>query len=195
VFESCDCEPQAILSAPTRRRFLAGLVTGAALLALRPVRTVAEVLSVGGAPREVALVHTHTNEALSVVYWQDGRYVPEALARINDVLRDWRTGDVVPIDPQLLDLLHDLARITGTRTPYHVICGYRTSQTNAMLRSRSSGVASNSQHIQGRAIDVRLPDIPIAELRDAAIALQRGGVGYYASSDFVHLDTASVRTW
>jgi len=195
VSESCDREPHALLSAPTRRRFLQGLATGAALLALRPVRAAADVLSITGAPREVAFLHTHTNETLSTVYWRDGRYVPEALARVNEVLRDWRTGEVVPMDPELLDLLHDLARATGTQNPYHVICGYRTSQTNEMLRSRSSGVASNSQHIQGRAIDVRLPDVPVAQLRDAAIAMQRGGVGYYAQSNFVHIDTARVRTW
>lgn len=194
MFEACDCEPRSVTEAPSRRRFLQGLVAGAALLALRPIHAAAQIATLG-APREVGFVHTHTNEALSVVYWRDGRYVPEALTRVNEVLRDWRTGDVVQMDPQLLDLLHDLARITGTREPYHVICGYRTSQTNEMLRSRSAGVASNSQHILGRAIDVRLPDIPISQLRDAAIALQRGGVGYYGQSDFVHLDTARVRTW
>jgi len=197
VFEPCDCEPQPGFATPSRRQFLAGLVTGAALLALRPswVRAAADLVQVGGAPREVGFVHTHTGEELSVVYWRDGRYDAEALARVNRVLRDWRTGDVVSMDPQLLDLLHDLAQVTGTRDPYHVICGYRTTQTNDMLRQRSSGVASGSQHIQGRAIDVRLPDVPVAHLRDAAIAMQRGGVGYYGKSDFVHIDTARVRAW
>jgi uncharacterized protein YcbK (DUF882 family) len=152
-------------------------------------------MQIGGATRVVAFVHTHTGEKLSAVYWRDGRYDAQELARIDRMLRDWRTGDIVSIDPQLLDWLHDLAQVTRTREPYHVICGYRTTQTNDMLRQRSSGVASGSQHIQGRAIDVRLPDVPGTQLRDAAIAMQRGGVSYYAKSNFVHLDTARCRTW
>ena len=148
-----------------------------------------------GAPRRLAFVHTHTAERLTIVYWQDGRYLPESLGEIRRFLRDWRTGDATWIDTDLLDLLHDLARLTGTRSPFQVICAYRTPQTNEMLRARGSGVATHSQHLRGRAIDVRLTDVPTNELRDAALSLGRGGVGYYASSDFVHLDTGPIRSW
>lgn len=140
-------------------------------------------------------MQTHTDEQLSLVYWRDGRYLPDALEVVNYFLRDWRTGEVGAVDPRLLDLLHELAQTTGTQSPYYVICGYRTQRTNNMLRARSSGVALHSMHLRGQAIDIRLADVPTASLRDAAIALGRGGVGYYASSDFVHVDTGPVRAW
>lgn len=147
--------------------------------------------------RQLSFYHTHTGKRLRVVYWQDGEYVDPALDRINRFLSDFRTGDIVDIDPELLDLIYDVRESLGGRGTYQVVSAYRSPKTNEMLRSRSasSGVAKKSQHLLGRAIDVRLEGVPTAVLRDAAIALERGGVGYYEASDFVHMDTGRVRRW
>lgn len=139
--------------------------------------------------------HLHTGEKLAVEYVSAGRYVPDALASIDHLLRDFRTSDVHPIDPALLDLLHALTSATGSSRPYEVISGYRSPLTNQQLRARSDGVASGSLHMKGQAIDIRVGDVRLAALRDAARGLRRGGVGYYAASDFVHVDTGRVRTW
>jgi uncharacterized protein YcbK (DUF882 family) len=146
------------------------------------------------APRSIAFYHTHTGERLNLVYFERGAYVPEALASLNALLRDFRTGDAAEIDPRLFDTLHALNLACGAGT-FQVISAYRSPRTNAMLRSRSHGVAKASLHTLGRAIDVRPAGCDTRRLRDAAIALGAGGVGYYASSDFVHLDTGRVRTW
>ena len=114
---------------------------------------------------------------------------------MNHLLRDFRTGGVGSIDPGLLDLLHELAAITGSQRAFHVISGYRSPATNQTLRQNSSGVASGSLHLRGQAIDIRLADVPLATLRDAARSMRSGGVGYYAASDFVHVDTGRVRSW
>ena len=145
--------------------------------------------------RALSFEHTHTGERLSVTYQEHGANLPDALEAIDRVLRDFRTGEVRPIEPALLDLLHDLVHATGTSSPFQVISGYRSSATNEMLRLRSGGVARTSMHLFGRAIDVRLADVPLADLRDAALEMRAGGVGYYASSNFVHLDTGRVRSW
>jgi uncharacterized protein YcbK (DUF882 family) len=132
-----------------------------------------------------------------VVYWRDGDYNPDALEQINHFLADFRTGDLAEIDPALLDIIYDVRASLGSDGTYEVISAYRSPKTNEMLRGRSasSGVAKNSQHLLGKAIDVRLEGVPTAKLRDAAIRLQRGGVGYYEESDFVHMDTGRVRRW
>jgi uncharacterized protein YcbK (DUF882 family) len=145
--------------------------------------------------RVLAFSHTHTGERLRVEYFTGGRYLSDALAAINHVLRDFRTGDLHDIDPRLLDLLHDLSMRTESHQPFQVISGYRSPATNAMLRQRSEGVAAGSLHLVGQAVDIRLADVPLAKLRRAALALGRGGVGYYPASDFVHVDTGRVRTW
>ena len=147
--------------------------------------------------RELAFYHTHTGKHLNVVYWRDGEYVTSALDEINAFLSDFRTGDRVEMDPQLLDIIFDVRASLGSDGTYQVISAYRSPKTNEMLRNRSSssGVAKQSQHLLGRAIDVRLEGVNTAELRDAAIRLQRGGVGYYETSDFVHMDTGRVRRW
>jgi uncharacterized protein YcbK (DUF882 family) len=176
---------------PTRRSVLQGLAAAFAAAIVSPETASASV----PVPREVAFVHTHTHERLSVTYFAGGAYDEESLAALNWFLRDHRTGDQHPIDPALFDILHELRLATGAASPYQVISGYRSPRTNSMLRERSSGVASGSLHLQGRAIDVRLSDVSTAALRDAAIRLGRGGVGYYASSDFVHIDTGRVRRW
>lgn len=149
------------------------------------------------ATRRLSLRHTHVDESLSVTYFENGVYLPSALDEIDHFLRDWRTGQAVSIDTGLLDLLSDLHGATGSREAIHVVCGYRSPQTNEMLREKraDSGVARNSQHVVGRAIDIRIPGVATARLRDAALLLGRGGVGYYEASDFVHVDTGRVRRW
>jgi uncharacterized protein YcbK (DUF882 family) len=172
-----------------RRRALRALSLGALALAL-PLAPGAWA----AAPRSISFYHTHTGERLSLVYFESGNYVPGALASLNGLLRDFRTGDVSEIDARLFDTLHALNLACGAGT-YEIISGFRSVRTNALLRSHSSGVATNSLHTQGRAIDVRLAGRDTRQLRDAAVALAQGGVGYYASSDFVHLDTGRARTW
>src|SRR5579863_3549724 len=151
-------------------------------------------------PREYRLrfYHTHTGERLDVVYRRGDQYIPEALDALDHFLRDHRTGDVRHFDPHLFDLLHDLAASLGDSAgEINVICGYRTPWSNEFLRTRSphTGVAQHSLHMQAEAIDIRLPGIPTSELRNAALRLHRGGVGYYRSSDFVHVDVGRVRHW
>jgi len=146
--------------------------------------------------RALALVHTHTLERIDLVYAVDDRYVPRALELLNHFLRDHYTGDVGSIDPRVFDQLNTVQRALGSTRPYEVICGYRCAATNERLRrTRGGGVAARSLHMEGRAVDVRLPDMPLADLRDAALALRQGGVGYYPNEQFVHLDTGRVRTW
>ncbi|MDH3506491.1 MAG: DUF882 domain-containing protein [Gammaproteobacteria bacterium] len=145
--------------------------------------------------RRLSFYHTHTRETLNVTYAVNGEYVDSALAQINEFLSDFRTGDVELVDPELLDLIHDVRESLNSSATFEIISAYRSPKTNEMLRSQSSGVARNSQHVLGKAIDVRLRGIETSRLRDTAIELQRGGVGYYAQSNFVHLDTGRVRRW
>jgi uncharacterized protein YcbK (DUF882 family) len=142
--------------------------------------------------------HTHTGERLDVVYRRGDQYLPEALDELDHFLRDHRTGDVRHFDPRLFDLLYDLTASLGdSGGEIDVICGYRTPWSNEFLRTRSphTGVARHSLHMEAEAIDIRLPGIPTSDLRDAALRLHRGGVGYYRSSDFVHVDVGRVRRW
>ena len=145
--------------------------------------------------RRLRFAHTHTHEKLDIVYCESGRYLPDALAAVDRLLRDFRTREIHPIDPALLDTLYELQELTGSSMPYQIISGYRSPATNDQLRKRTSGVARDSLHMQGRAIDLRLADVRTNTLRDAAIELGQGGVGYYPSSDFVHLDSGRVRAW
>ena len=142
--------------------------------------------------------HTHTGERLDVVYRRGNQYIPGALEKLDHYLRDHRTGDVHHFDPRLFDLLNDLTASLGdSGGEIDVVCGYRTPSSNEFLRARSphTGVARHSLHMQAEAIDIRLPGVPTLKLRDAALRLHRGGVGYYRSSDFVHVDVGRVRQW
>jgi uncharacterized protein YcbK (DUF882 family) len=170
-----------------RRRALQAFGLAALALPFSP-------LAWAAAPRSLSLYHTHTDERLSVVYFEQGRYRPDALTALNQLLRDFRSGDSCEIDAALFDQLAALSVACGPGT-FEVISGFRSPATNDLLRSRSSGVAKGSLHMQGRAIDVRLSGCDTSRLRDAAVAMRLGGVGYYARSDFVHLDTGRVRTW
>lgn len=173
----------------TRRHFLTGVVAGSAMIA--PLSRAAAAMET----RSLAFSHNHTGEKLKAVYFEGGRYVPEALSEINHLLRDFRTGEIYEMDVDLLDTLSELRRLTGSTAEYQIISGYRSPKTNALLRSNSSGVAKRSLHMQGRAIDVRLSGYDTAKLRKGAMSLRRGGVGYYARSDFIHVDTGRVRSW
>lgn len=155
----------------------------------------AEALDLGEGTRRLSFYHTHTAEELSVTYYSNGAYDHAALAELNRFLRDFRTRDVTAMDPAVFDILFDIQQDSGSTGIYQVISGYRSMATNEMLRSNSGGVAKNSQHLLGKAIDVRLTDIDTTKLRDVAISLERGGVGYYRESDFVHVDTGRVRQW
>jgi uncharacterized protein YcbK (DUF882 family) len=145
--------------------------------------------------RSLSFYHTHTGKALSVVYFKNGRYVPTALDAIDDFLRDFRNGDEHRMDPALLDVLFDIKLKTGTHAPFQVISAYRSPDTNQMLRDTTAGVAKDSMHLRGQAIDVRLADVPLDRLRGVALDLQKGGVGFYPESQFVHVDTGRVRRW
>jgi uncharacterized protein YcbK (DUF882 family) len=145
--------------------------------------------------RSLSFVHTHTGESLSAVYFREGSYQQTPLERINHLLRDFRTGDVHPIAPAVLDILVELQALANRSGPYEVISAYRSPQTNSALRNRSSGVAEHSLHMEGRAIDVRLAGFSTRKLQELALQLGRGGVGFYPKSDFVHVDNGRVRSW
>jgi uncharacterized protein YcbK (DUF882 family) len=186
----------------SRRAFLGpALAAGAMALVPRPLLAAVEALAREGAGdprvRTLAFRNTHTGEALDVAFASGDRYLEPGLESINWVLRDHRTGDVAPIDPKLLDLLHLLrteAAAPGERAVFEIISGYRSPHSNEALRERSGAVARRSLHLKGMAVDVRLPGVALPALRDAAIDLKRGGVGYYAG-EFLHVDTGRVRRW
>ena len=170
-----------------RRRALQGILSAAVALTL-PVRA-------AGADNRLVLINTHTGEVIDTVYRTDSGYRPGELGRLDWLLRDHRTGEVLPLDARLFDLLRELAASAGLEPRYQVISGYRSPATNAMLVASSDGVSSRSLHMEGKAIDVRLEGLPLERLRDLALARRAGGVGYYPASDFVHLDVGRVRSW
>jgi uncharacterized protein YcbK (DUF882 family) len=145
--------------------------------------------------KTVALNNLHTGERISAPFWEQGRYLPDVLKRVNWVLRDHRTDEVRPISPELLDLLWTLQQKLHAHEPFQVISGYRSPATNAMLAATTDGVAQNSLHTRGMAIDVRVPGRSLAKVHRAAVSLGLGGVGYYPRSDFIHVDTGRVRYW
>jgi uncharacterized protein YcbK (DUF882 family) len=175
-----------------RRSFLFNVagISAAGLLSA-PINALAKISS----PRRLNFVHTHTREKLDIVYFSNGRYIPEAMHAIRYFLRDHRTEETHTIDPVLVDILYSIGRLCPGKNCFQVISGYRSPETNAMLRRQSGGVAAQSLHMHGKAIDVRLTDISTRTLRNLAVALKQGGVGYYRTSDFVHIDTGRVRTW
>lgn len=177
-----------------RRRFLMGL-GAAALIGGAGLAFPAAPAFARGDPKRLSVLNLHTGERLSATFWTGEGYRPEALARLNVILRDWRTDEVTEIDPGLFDLLHAVARKLDSEEPFGIVSGYRSSATNALLASASSGVAKKSLHMRGMAVDLRLEGRKLAALRDTAWKLRQGGVGYYPKSDFVHLDTGRPRHW
>jgi uncharacterized protein YcbK (DUF882 family) len=142
------------------------------------------------------LYHTHTGKHIDLIYRRGSEYLPEALSKLDFFLRDHRTGDVHHFDPRLFDLLSVLTKSSGhPSAEIQVICGYRSPWSNEFLRTHTSGVAKQSLHMEAEAIDIRLPGVPTATLRDLALALHRGGVGYYRVSNFIHVDVGRVRRW
>jgi uncharacterized protein YcbK (DUF882 family) len=197
-----------------RRRTFLGIGAAAAASVLLPTRVLGEGSTVPAglipetappAPvpaaakpieRTLSFFNTHTSERLSVAYCCDGEYQPDALKQINHILRDHRANEIKPIDPKLLDLLHELGGVLETDQPFHVISGYRSPNTNGMLRANGGGgVATGSLHMVGKAIDIRIPGVKLDHLRASARALKLGGVGFYPASNFVHVDTGRVRFW
>lgn len=158
---------------------------------------VAAVAFAGSDERTISFYHIHTKETLTVTYKRNGEFVPEAMKKIDWLMRDWRRNESTKTDPDTIDLIWEMHRELGSKEPVHVICGYRSRGTNDMLRRTVGGQASNSQHITGKAIDIAFPDIPARQLRYSAMIRERGGVGYYPTSAiaFVHVDTARVRHW
>lgn len=178
----------------SRRDFLiTGLAATAACLV--PHKLLAAVPNVSYPEKALSFYNTHTGENMKAVYWSKGTYMPEALTDINHILRDYRTGEVKEIDRALLDLLFSLGQKLESAGPFHIISGYRSEKTNALLSILSGGVAKNSLHIDGKAIDIRLPGHELKTLQRAALDLRRGGVGYYPLSDFVHVDVGRIRHW
>jgi uncharacterized protein YcbK (DUF882 family) len=176
----------------TRRAVL--FMTGGALASALAAPAIASTHRPFSA-RSIALHNLHTGERVNSIYWEEGKYIPETLHRVNWVLRDYRTEEVFRISPELVDLLARLQLRLRSREPYQVISGYRSPSTNAMLAAMTDGVAQNSLHMHGKAIDIRVPDRSLVKVHRAAMELEAGGVGYYPRSDFVHVDVGRVRRW
>lgn len=208
-----------------RRRFLLGSLGAAATATLLPAKASAKVttlweesavvadtpfssspvrhrfdgnrVSFHSGEKYLSLYSQRTGETLRTVYWAEGEYLEDELKRINHMLRDFRTDDIHPIDTALLDTLHAIQSKMelSPKQEFHIISAYRSPRTNAMLRERGRGVAKNSYHMRGQAIDINLPNRDLNHIRKAALALKSGGVGYYPRSGFVHVDVGPVRTW
>jgi uncharacterized protein YcbK (DUF882 family) len=185
-------DPPAVLS---KRRFIKQLLYGSMLAANIPSIATAVASSRSFYHKSIALQHPQTGEHLNITYFEQGRYHKDALLEIDYLLRDYHSDDIHPIDKALVDQLHDLKEQLGIRQPIQVVSGYRSPNTNAQLRHHSHRVAKHSLHMEGRAIDIRIDGVPTAVLKKAAVAMQRGGVGYYPRADFLHLDTGEVRLW
>lgn len=173
----------------TRRPLLLGLSLLPALGLAAPARAARTP------ERQLVLHHQHTGESLRTVYFADGAYLPDSLGAINRILRDWRNDQVIAIDPRLLDIVYLLQNQLQLKGPLEIACGYRSPQTNAMLRRKSRGVAKNSLHMQGMAVDIMFDGPVLAAMHRAAVALGAGGVGFYPGSGFIHLDSGPVRHW
>jgi uncharacterized protein YcbK (DUF882 family) len=188
-------QPKKTGSTINRRQLLkVGLL--ASVVCLNPLPAWARVSLSGSEVRSLSLYNTHTGETLrKVAYWEQGVYLKDALSEINVLLRDHRADSVKPIDPGTIDLLFALQDKFDCQCPIEIISGYRSPETNAKMSRKSSGVAKRSYHMQGKAIDLRIPEVPLRKLRQAALELGRGGVGYYPRSNFVHVDTGPVRSW
>jgi uncharacterized protein YcbK (DUF882 family) len=182
---------------PSSTPLRAGYCAGFAALLLALGCTSLQNATAEGDTRTISLHHMHTDEDLTITYKVDGRYDEEALKKIDYELRDWRRDETIHMDPRLIDLVWEVHRDVGSTEPIQVVCGYRSPETNSMLRQRSSGVAKFSQHTLGKAMDFYIPGVPLEQLRAVGLYLQRGGVGFYptSGSPFVHLDTGNVRHW
>ena len=177
-----------------RREFISTTMR-AAFFCLVPGSLAAAQNQPSGGARKLSFYNLHTNERLQICYFENGAYCRDGLAKIDHILRDHRSGEIKTIYRPLLDLLFEIRQKIDPAASFHVISGYRSPRTNALLRNRSRGVAGGSLHMQGKAIDIRVPGCPTAKLRKVCMGLQFGGVGYYPKSNFVHVDTGRVRFW
>lgn len=189
---------EGVLSKPAsflgRREFLrAGLAAAAAGSVLLPAESEAMMKA---PPRHLSFVNLHTGEKVRAAYWAQGRYLREGMREINRLMRDHRNGAVHTMDPRLMDVLFHLQHRVGARSPIQIVSAYRSPETNALLREADpDGVASHSYHMDGKAVDIRIPGLPLRTLHKAALSLRAGGVGYYPSSNFVHVDVGPLRRW
>lgn len=181
----------SMFSRRTFLRMVGGLTAGLAVSS----STLAKIPSSKAAQRKMSFYHLHTGESLETSAYANGDFSVQSLKEVNHLLRDHRTNEVIDMDTQLLSLLGDLQQLLGTSKPFHIISGYRSPKTNNMLSQKSTGVAKKSLHMQGKAIDIRIPGVDIKYLHKGALALKGGGVGLYSHSDFVHLDVGRVRCW
>ena len=177
----------------SRREFL-GLSMTAAVASLVPSEIYAAAEEIQ-TEKTICLHNVYTLETIETVYWKDGAYLPEALSDINHIFRDIRSGKERTINKELINLLYDLQQEVNIEEPFHIVSGYRTPRSNALLRKTTKGVAKNSFHMYGKAVDIRLPDYSLKTLRRKAMKLQGGGVGFYPRSNFIHVDVGSVRYW
>lgn len=178
----------------SKRRFVQLGLTATALVAVQPSLALATP-SFGPKMKELAFYNLHTDEKLRVTYWKNGKFDPASMAKINHILRDFRTGDVYPMAPNLIDLLHAMQTRLETDSVIEIISGYRSPKSNAMLVNNSDGVARRSYHMQGVATDIRMRGVSLRRLQTTALFMKRGGVGFYPKSDFVHVDVGPVRRW
>jgi len=182
----------------TRRDILKAGVLGGLLLPATGVSAVAATRTLmpkGAGAMNISFRNQHTGESFSGIYRVGDRYIPEAFEKINSVLRDFRSGEIFPIDPRIIDIMMAMSSESDHKGPFEVLSGYRSPKTNARLRASSDGVAENSLHMTGQAIDLRMPGFSTRKLYNVAGSLRAGGVGYYRQSNFIHLDTGRVRRW
>lgn len=177
------------------RRGLLGAFAATAIVAAPTYANAFGFLRGAGDVRRIKMHSGRTGERLDTIYWIEGDYIPEALAEVNRFMRDWRTDGVIDIDRRTVDILAASHRLLDAETPYLLLSGYRSPQTNTMLRSKSRGVARNSLHMKGQAADIRLENRNVSQISRAAISCSAGGVGKYSSSNFVHMDCGPVRIW
>jgi uncharacterized protein YcbK (DUF882 family) len=178
----------------SRRSFI-GLVFFSGLASLAPNPVLGAIRDCISPERSLSLYNPNTRESLDTTYWSNGRYLQKALSDINHIMRDRRTGEIKQINTRLLDLLYSIGTELKTQKPFHIISGYRSSRTNALLRKRGKGAAKKSLHIQGQAADIRLPGCRLSSLRRVAFNLKGGGVGYYPRDRFIHIDVGPIRYW
>lgn len=177
------------------RRGILGIFAATTVAAAPVAGNAFGVLRGAGDYRRIRMYSGRTGESIDTVYWVDGKYIRDALNEINIFMRDWRTGTAIGIDPRAIDIAAASHRLLQTNEPYMMLSGYRSPKTNAMLRSRSGGVARNSLHMVGKAADLRLKSRSVGQMYKAAMACKAGGVGRYSRSNFVHMDCGPVRTW
>jgi uncharacterized protein YcbK (DUF882 family) len=180
----------------TRRRFLrTGFAAATLAAASAPVLAAPNILTGAGAVRVVNLTNPRTGERLNSVYWVEGSYVPEVLAEVDHIMRDWRADQKKRIDPGVIDVISATHKLLDTTEPFALYSGYRSPETNRMLRARNRGVARDSYHIKGMAADLHMARRSVRQVSRAALSLNGGGVGRYSRSNFVHVDCGPVRTW